>query len=73
MREICMSGSMRGVWKRSKGQSFATAPHPDSTELRRSCYVRRPLERSDNSSDATGQAILATTAPQLPAADKPEQ
>src|SRR5215472_14252913 len=52
MREICMSGSMNGVWRRSHGrtseappnerggngyvQPTATAPHLDSTELSRS-------------------------------------
>src|SRR2546428_12382236 len=53
MRQICMSGSMSGVWKRSQGRTSeappderggnryvrptATAPHLDSTDLRRWC------------------------------------
>ena len=61
MQEICPSGSMRGVWKRSHGQATkappderggnrharpnATAPHSYSTDTRRS-EMRRSLPGS---------------------------
>src|SRR5580704_11078588 len=57
MRQICMSGSMSGVWKRSHGRTSeappderggnsyarptATAPHSDSTDSSGSVMVAR--------------------------------
>jgi hypothetical protein len=69
MREICKSGSMRGMWKRNYGRALqappnerggnsyarpnSTAPHPDSTKT----GIRNKLARIGRV--ATCQALAA--------------